>query len=115
MSSSRGTPMTTSASPPLIVSRKYPRRRARQWYSSLRSRSRATSWASLFSKPSSRELEKGRLLGSATTARRPGLVVCAEAVDAKAQATNDATSNTSELREAEHIERASFGSRGGEV
>src|SRR4051794_13525801 len=118
MSKPRGTPRTRSARFSLSISRKKPRRWARQVYSIWAPRSSAMMRAILFSKPSSRWLVNGRLFGSAAMRRmRFGWVVgggAAAAVGAgalRAQDDSIATiaKNIIGLREAEHMERASLG------
>src|SRR6185369_17160794 len=77
-----GTPITTSHIPALRVLRKNPRRWAHQVYSTRSPRSWANRSAILFSKPSSRWFENGRLFGSAQTRRTPAGrgICCAAAV-----------------------------------
>src|SRR5881398_2475386 len=59
--------MSTSHDPKPIVFRTYPRRWAHHVYSTDACNSAATRSASLFSNPSSRLFENGRLFGSAQT------------------------------------------------
>src|SRR6185295_10015232 len=66
-----GTPITRSQLPAFNVLRKKPRRCAHQVYSTFSPNSFANKSASLFSKPSSRSFEKGRLFGSAQTRNTP--------------------------------------------
>src|SRR5687767_7762430 len=64
--------MMTSHDCALSVLRTNPRRCAHQVYATVRPMSRAMSWAILFSNPSPRPFEKGRLLGSEQTRRALG-------------------------------------------
>src|SRR5205085_11986519 len=76
-----GTPTTTSHAPAFKVLRMKPRRCAHQVYSSFSCRSSANSSAILFSNPSPRSFENGRLFGSAHTRRTPGgrcICACAD-------------------------------------
>src|SRR5215207_864349 len=107
--------MTTSQTPARSVLRKKPRRCAHQVYSTRSPRSWANNSAILFSKPSPRSLENGRLFGSAQTRSTPaGRVNCGAAAATgtdlcSAHPFKDAirTHKRHDLRKREHIKHAS--------
>src|SRR5918994_214076 len=93
-----GMPGTRSQRSAFRVLRRKPRRCAHQVYSTAAPSSSATSSTSLFSNPSPRSLENGRLFGSAQTrSSRP-----AAGAEAKTAIRRRI------LRETEHIERSSL-------
>src|SRR4030095_9321721 len=109
--------MTTSQTPARNVFRKKPRRCAHHVYSTRSPMSWANSSAILFSKPSRRSFEKGRLFGSAHTRSTPaGRVNCggAAAIGADLYSAHPIQNVTSahkqhNLRKREYIKHASSG------
>src|SRR5215207_9143590 len=90
--------------PDLSVLRKKPRRCAHQVYSTRSPRSRAMSSAILFSKPSRRSFENGRLFGSAQMRSSRGPLGVAGAA-----ATSSAVAPNASSRKGKDIEHSAFG------
>src|SRR5881394_2382621 len=94
-----GASIMTSQKPARIVLRRKPRRWGHQKFTTAAFKSRATTWAILFSNPSSLSFEKGMSYGSAHTRSSVGARRAAPAMrTSAAAATSDAALRVSQVR-----------------
>src|SRR5207248_8745354 len=93
-----GASIMTSQNPARIVLRRKPRRWGHQKFTTAAFKSRATTWAILFSKPSSLSFEKGMTYGSTHTRSSVGARRAATAMRTSAAVMSDAALRVSQVR-----------------